>query len=643
MLKVIRELEAAVNAALELGNDDRGDGYYSRVTSLRRVERTLKTFRNEFIRVQRAFDARNEIETMEQSNTSSLSLDDESVGLLVDILTKLPCIYCSEPQGDGDHQPIDLNRRYDISTISGLDEMFESIEKFVSQMILDYAHMPLDLNLIDGLLDRVALLAFHGSVSCELISILNASAAASLSESAELHFSQENSSLHDRFSHEKSPLFLLGAEETLSLTQILTPISLQHLSRSFDFLVNFLNGEEKMGSREGEVGLRLLLFHIFRHLSDTLPKGSQSRIDALRICHNQWFRGQMNNNNKMEYELENEYEDYMDMLKSFLAENIEFAFDALNVSNKLIPEISEKDHMVHQIKQVTRLSSLAVGIADLFQEELDFDMSFFRSQLEKLFVTFANYVANYCHGGFIPGKKHVMLLADETLFRLYVLVSANSVEKLPKRNRIGPISSALQKYQAQTIVYLRASYLYASEFNAIDTSVVNMELDRLVGIIQNPLSNQDDTSKMDPYAAKSLLQARVLSCIVIGDNDESRLQIKNNTLLSLLLTHLAKCQDQKINDEHENASKTELSPWNYLLAQMILESTPCTDTSLYLNGSTSITPSDTILSNNSSFGSDLKGQLSSSENERNDMFNYPTNVISFAQSVHSHINTLCHD
>jgi hypothetical protein len=222
-------------------------------------------------------------------------------------------------------------------------------------------------------------------------------------------------------------------------------------------------------------------------------------------------------------------------------------------------------------------------------------------------------------------------------------VSTNSVEKLPKRNRIGPISSALQKYQAQTIVYLRASYLYASEFNAIDTSVVNMELDRLVGIIQNPLSNQDDTSKMDPYAAKSLLQARALSCIVIGDNDESRLQIKNNTLLSLLLTHLAKCQDQKINDEHENASKTELSPWNYLLAQMILESTPCTDTSLYLNGSTSITPSDTILSNNSSFGSDLKGQLSSSENERNDMFNYPTNVISFAQSVHSHINTLCHD
>jgi hypothetical protein len=270
-------------------------------------------------------------------------------------------------------------------------------------------------------------------------------------------------------------------------------------------------------------------------------------------------------------------------------------------------------------------------------------MSFFRSQLEKLFVTFANYVANYCHGGFIPGKKHVMLLADETLFRLYVLVSTNSVEKLPKRNRIGPISSALQKYQAQTIVYLRASYLYASEFNAIDTSVVNMELDRLVGIIQNPLRNQDDTSKMDPYTAKSLLQARALSCIVIGDNDESRLQIKNNTLLSLLLTHLAKCQDQKINDEHENASKTELSPWNYLLAQMILESTPCTDTSLYLNGSTSITPSDTILSNNSSFGSDLKGQLSSSENERNDMFNYPTNVISFAQSVHSHINTLCHD
>lgn len=635
MLKVVGELEAAVSAALELGDDARDD---QRRRSLRRIERALKSFQNEFARVQRAVHERNENDAMEQINVESLSLDDESVTLFVDILTKLPCIFCWEPQGDGDHQPIDLNRRNDVSY--GLEEMYESIAKFTSQMILDYAHMPLDSSLIDGLLDRVALLAFHGSVSCELISILNASTSASLSESDESCYSQEMISSCDHLSNNNPPLFLLGAEETLSLTRILTPITLNHLSRNFDFLVKFLNGEEGLGPQEGEIGLRLLLFHIFRHLSDTLPEG---RIDALKKCHNQWYRGQVKIDDEVGYELENEFEDYMDMLISFLAENIEFAFDTLNVSNELIPELSEEDHIVRQIKQVTRLSSLAVGIADLFQEDFNFDMSPFRSQLEKLFLNFANYVANYCHSGFVPGNKHVMALADETLFRLYALVRSNSGEKTPKRNRISSNASVLQKYQAQTITYLRASYLYASEFNYIDTSVLNMELDRLTGIFQNPPSNETDTSNMDSHTAKSLLQARALSCIVIGNHDESRLQSKNHNLLSLLLTRLARIQGENSKDEQGNMSKEELSPWDYLIAQMILKSNSNSDGGAWCDELTSCTPPHTVLLNSSSSVSDLRSQMHSSGNERNDIVYSCPNVLSFAQSVHSHINTLCHD
>lgn len=644
MLKVVRELEAAVSAALELGEDVRHD---QRRRSLRRVERAVRTFRNEFDRVQRAFVDRNKIDPADQINHDSLTLDDESVGLFVDILTKLPSIYCSEHQGDGDLQPIDLNHRKD--SFSGLDEIYESISELASQMVLHYAQMPLDSNLVDSLLDRVALLAFHGTVSCELISILNASVAAALSESNECLGSTETHSLHDGLSCEKQPLFLLGAEETLSLTRILTPISLNHLSRNFDFSVNILNGKEEMGPQEGEIGLRLLLFHIFRHLSDTVQEfddGCQERVDTLKKLHNQWYRSEMKNSDEMEYDLENAFEDYMDMLTSFLVENIEFAFDTLNVSNKLISEISEdddcSDQILRQIKQVTRLTSLSIGLADLFHEDLNFDMSLFRSQLEKLFINFASYVANYCHRGFIPRSHNVILLADETLFRLYAIVITNTGEKSPKRNRICSNSTVLQKHHAQTIAYLRASYLATSEFDDVDTSILNIELERMSGIIRESSSNQSESSSLDSHTALSMLQARALSCMVIGEHDDPQLQSKNNVLLSLLLTSLNKNQEQR-SDGVSNASKQEFNPWNYLLAQKIMESNTHPNGHACFHELKSSTPPHTILSNASSSVSDLRSHTPSSGYGRHDAFYYSPNVISFARSVPSHINTLCRD
>ena len=146
-------------------------------------------------------------------------------------------------------------------------------------------------------------------------------------------------------------------------------------------------------------------------------------------------------------------EDYIDLITSFLVENIEYAIDAIDTSSHYLDQqlhVSKGDHdgnggagnyvgteydigsttLTHgYVKDTVRLTSLAIGMIELFQEDLGLSWDTYKSHAFKLLDEFAPFVAIYCTNGvlrYADGANVTIDSGDKALMELWSIMRGST-------------------------------------------------------------------------------------------------------------------------------------------------------------------------------------------------------------------------
>ena len=206
-----------------------------------------------------------------------------------------------------------------MSSSCTLVELLEDITCTTCDILQDYRtiSMPLELSHTDLLLDRVVSLILSSSSAStststsspmpllRLLSLLN--------QNLLLQEQSETPCTSSEAETSSNMLFVLDVNETITLTQLLLPVSLRHLSYSWIFDIkehddgedggvdiekrhegNSTGGnhedagigqnQQRLMEQEGEVLLRVLVGYLFRHLSSLFSKSIQEKKDQDNTC-----------------------------------------------------------------------------------------------------------------------------------------------------------------------------------------------------------------------------------------------------------------------------------------------------------------------------------------------------------------------
>uniref|UniRef100_A0A7S3V8Q7 Uncharacterized protein n=1 Tax=Chaetoceros debilis TaxID=122233 RepID=A0A7S3V8Q7_9STRA len=362
-----------------------------------------------------------------------------------------------------------------------------------------------------------------------------------------------------------------------------------------------------------------------------------------------------------EEDLRDMLDDCMDMMTSFLLENIEYVIDAIDGASHFLKRWDinsirscKEDNTAHDdytgygyggaqdsnnmedmnvihrtVKDVIHLSSLVVGIMELFRGDLGVPWTMsIASRTEDLLGAFANFVALYCTHSFLVGVEEVggrgasttIASSEKVLFQLYSCVhivdnacrgdsSRNlasyqcSIEGGGKRRRIGNDSGKVAQCLdfAAIIAMLRMFHSSRNELgrnkdftkSLLDNELINvksyiMEAFRNRQVkIANDGCNGDDNygtgkefayhagQKRAAYEASNIIQACALSDLVLPRGMDPRGENYDLAMLSSLVSPLFNIDHSTPNEgniSHQVSSSKLLipiNPWNALVARKL--------------------------------------------------------------------------
>ena len=542
MTEVANELYHAVHQLFEISNSGnttttatkarQHGNTYERKRCLRRIERAIISFQNQITVENNSNNNNNDSNNSNDDNDVSLS--DDTIETLMDILTEFP--------------------KLEFSQSDALRDLHDSITGIACSLVQQYALMPLTAIHVDRLLDRIAIqytsIKLRGQrfdfdilqllnaslLQCEHVNVngnananANAAGLESDPESNQYHSymnmqgacMQNNNDPEIECEHEngyhpatsdgdgdcnasagkKHPTtntydtlprgsIILDANETLRLTQILIPLSLEHLSQSWSFQMRHdedeieEEGVDTYAYEDNHCGLqlRVLLSYLLRHFLSEVNKidiaylveqefeedDDVSRIDKLQRILFHLFQEQISDNvHSRDTNIDTTsanggddaesssnvlamVEDYIDLITSFLVENIEYAIDTIDTSSHYLDQlhVSKTNHdggagnyagtksdigsttLSHRyVKDTVRLTSLAIGMIELFQEDLGLSWDTYKSHAFKLLDEFAPFVAIYCTDGVLRhanGANVTIDSGDKALLELWSIMRGST-------------------------------------------------------------------------------------------------------------------------------------------------------------------------------------------------------------------------
>jgi hypothetical protein len=483
-------------------------------------------------------------------------------------------------------------------------------------------------------------------------------------------------------SKEEESAIILNAIETIRLTQLLIPLSLRFFSHPWAFLSqeagehhNELghgsnqHSQANWSEQHGGLQLRILLHYLLEHLIhkvvESNPEESQDdkwnldKLDRflLHLFHQEIrSRSELDgssygHHNQRELELEavaaeeakEMVEDYIDLLTSFVVENIEFAIDAIDSSSHVLGQFvrvnpkgdsmyrkSESDNCLiyRYFKDAVRLCSLACGLIELFGVLYDS----FESHAKKLLETYVTFVAFYCNDDFVADVDSAggvsIDFADNVLLRLYTCTEnsfhsnihggkgsmfAEASRNRSKRRRIHVASSScfakMTSMKETTIAtFLRAFYQSFVKNDKIAMDLLALELQKAKDLIRNNQGGTEHESFIQEYS--TLVQACALSVLKSPDQFKAELF---SLLMNLLISVDGSEPDGETREKMHLSNQSNLdvtNPWNFLICRSLLEKIEHTsnqnaESSLAMRSATvsiSSTVSDVRSNNTSSSG-----------------------------------------
>ena len=609
---------------------------YERKRCLRRIERAVISFQNHVAHMSHDSEEGNDYEIL-----------DDALEPLMDILTEFP--------------------KLEFSQSDALRDLLDSITSIACSLLQKYASMPFSANHIDRLLDRTATLALIGQVDIDVLQLLNSSL---------LHYehlagsdqSYARNDLNVDCEDEIDPHYsdgsgdhcprsvggnhvpprgsiILNANETLRLTQILMPLSLKHLSQAWTFPVRDDEDDSRIENQQNELAtwkkqhgglqLRVLLGCLLQHFLSEVDKldsiefgDDESPLEKLQQIIFYIFQKELVDGDD-DANCSAMVEDYIDLITSFLVENIEYAVDVIDTSSHILRQLPTSTNdcengvrgnteceigSTHRyIKDAIQLTSLAIGMIEFFQEDLGLPWETYKSHAVKLLEDFASFVAVYCNDGVLMhahGSNATMDSADKSLMKLWSIMRDLSSAKndscpgdhqtlpgnatgdyatfgskrrrvLPNENdeaKMGSSGCALNKTMVTTL--LRAFLTSSSNEAAMDLirrELVIAKEGILKPVMETPGVWQSDLAR----EFSSLMQACALSTLLMPQEDSYDIEESheggslrfNGGLFSTMvdpLVALANVEDNKANSPISDpvyGMVDAMNPWNYLLSR----------------------------------------------------------------------------
>lgn len=694
MKDAANELNQAVHQLFEIGNThDRTKttrlhgNTYERKRCLRRIERAVLSLQDQLTNISD--------DSGEESDF--VGLDDISLEPLMDVITEFPKLECSQSDA--------------------LREVYDSVISIAGSLLHQYASMPLSANHVDRLLDRIATLALMGQVDINILQLLNSSLLhyehvagsdqscdhngqnADCDDEIEIGHSDhgDDGGEHGPYSASGNNApprgsIILNAAETFRLTQILMPLSLKHLSQAWAFPVS---DDEDGGrsvtqhnelstwkSQHGGLQLRVLMSFLLPHFINEVDKidsiefgNNESPIEKLQYIAFHYFQKELVDRDGAECSSEAlaMVEDYIDLITSFLVENIEYAIDAIDASSHSLHQHSASSNDCETrssgnleneigsnhryIKDTIRLTSLAIGMIELFHEDLGLPWETYNSHAVKLLEDFASFVAVFCTEGVLMhahGSSDTIASGDKALMKLWSILrdlsSANKIylddhqsgsmlgnpdtsgskrrRLLPNENSEAKMESSLGSTLDMTMVttVLRAFPTCSSDEAAMD--LIRRELDIAKDGILHPKMEMKGLLQSDSAKElSSLVQACALSTLLAPQEDsyennesyEGGLFGFNGGLLSTLVDPLVasievedKDADDPVNDPVYGVVDA-MNPWNYMLSRSLSSKLSFLDAEYSDPGK----PMRVVTTSSTSSVSDLRSHNTSSTSKRN--------------------------
>lgn len=528
---------------------------------------------------------------------------------------------------------------------------------------------------------------------------------------------------------------LLTAQETQRLTQILIPLSLKHLSQPWIFMEK--EDQSRLQSdrdgvdwdeQKGGLQLRVLLSFLFRHFVAQIEKmeGAEMGVDVYDVDDDddddpnlgsddcgerrgsvllpvsrklenilfELFQRQLvdaGNDNPDHGDIVDMVEDYTDLITSFLVENIDYAIDAVENSSIVLREYAtytadgvgvERDVYTinRHVKDAARLSSLAVGMIELFHDDLGLAWDAFKSHTSKLHKEFSQFVAMYCTDKFLHDAENATCTiesADNILIRLATRVASEchggnakpaSFEPDSKRRRVLPNDCDQLLDKASVATLLRTFYSSKTKDSEIAMPLLEHEMDKTRRFISDTLAGPTSNAIVSvPEGQRRLVAAHELSTLVqscalstlvsprgmdpSGETDrrgDNRNDVEGNmALFSTLVKPLLGYNDKTgCEADNQNAIPATVvdstNPWNFLLARGLPQKLSSMDEERYTD-ERDIMPPMAITTCSASSVSDLRSNNTSSTGRcgRTDHnARYWERIAFFSNTVQDPINTL---
>lgn len=669
---------------------------FERKRCLRRIERSVIAFYKEIC----LFRESHGDNGIEDFATAEAVLDDGTLECLIDIITELPkldnfvksstfeeiyseiiSLVCSVIQqcGIASLNPNQIDRLLDrVATLALQEEVDVDVLQLLNATLLYRMQMPVERHQEQH--DSSIQPTSWGEHDVDYMNGTNEQ------DYSDVPFDQVHKS---RVRDEAESAIILNAIETIRLTQLLIPLSLRFFSHPWTFIPqegefhcestqgNLDHSQATWSEQHGGLQLRILLHHLLEHFMHQVieTNSGQSQDQTLNFYKLERFLLQLfereilatrelgsssSYGHGSEHGLEIEaiaeeakemVEDFIDLLSSFVVENIEFAIDAIDTSShglgqyvrvnlkgdSVYRKSENKNALIYRyFKDTIRLSSLACGLIELFGV-LHYS---FESHAKKLLEAHATFIACYCNDDFMTNIDGAGVMsidfADNLLLRLYICVEnhsnihmgkgsmfaeASSSRAKRRRTNIAPLpsfSSAASLNETALVTFLRAFYQSSVKDNEMATDLLAIEMQKFKNLIHDDNGGPENESLIHEYS--TLIQACALSVL------KSPGQFKAE-LFSLLMNSFLSIGDLEHGGEQREimyGSNSRIldvtNPWNFLICRSLSEkmdyaTNQTTESSPAITSatiSTSSTVSDVRSHNTSSSGIQLgrlEGQI----------------------------------